>query len=141
MAAPRICPRCGTEVQDETLDGLCPQCLVHEGLAPEESSEQWEGLADGTGVSPHSPGITRFGDYELLEVIAHGKPLPSRRAATYLRTIAESIHHAHEHGILHRMQMQTWPGHSARVNRLAMAGARSQQSNERGPGLRPGVLA
>jgi eukaryotic-like serine/threonine-protein kinase len=184
MAAPRTCPRCGTQVQDETLDGLCPQCLVREGLAPEQSREQAEGLADGTGVSPHSPGSTRFGDYELLEVIAHGgmgivykarqvslnrlvaiklllfgahsgpaaiqrlraeavaaaslhhpnivcihevgfcdgqhflamdyvegrplaaliqgKPLPSRRAATYLRTIAESIHHAHEHGILHR---------------------------------------
>jgi WD40 repeat protein/serine/threonine protein kinase len=37
----------------------------------------------------------------LAKLLASG-PLPARRAAGYLHTIAEAIHHAHERGILHR---------------------------------------
>src|ERR1700687_4278163 len=37
----------------------------------------------------------------LAQRLAAG-PLPGRVAARYLVTIAQAIHHAHEHGILHR---------------------------------------
>ncbi|MEO8426860.1 MAG: protein kinase [Verrucomicrobiota bacterium] len=37
-----------------------------------------------------------------LAMVVREKPLPARRSAAYLKTIAEAIHHAHQRGILHR---------------------------------------
>ena len=34
--------------------------------------------------------------------LAHAGPLPARRAAQYLKTIAEALEHAHQRGVLHR---------------------------------------
>ncbi|MEO7318394.1 MAG: protein kinase [Chthoniobacteraceae bacterium] len=37
-----------------------------------------------------------------LAKLIRGKPLPAKRAAGYVKAIAEAIHYAHEQGILHR---------------------------------------
>lgn len=37
-----------------------------------------------------------------LQTLAQQKPLPPKRAAAYVQTIAEAIHYAHQQGILHR---------------------------------------
>ena len=37
-----------------------------------------------------------------LASLVREQPLPAKRAADYVRTVAEAIHYAHQHGILHR---------------------------------------
>ena len=37
-----------------------------------------------------------------LEELVRQQPLPAQQAAEYVKTVADAIHFAHEHGTLHR---------------------------------------
>jgi len=43
-----------------------------------------------------------FVEGRTLAVLVREKPLPAKRAAGYLKAIAEAVHYAHQHGVLHR---------------------------------------
>ncbi len=61
-------------------------------------------------VAVHEVGVHQNQHYLVMDYIAGqtlsklsgGQPLPPRRAAAYVKTIAEAIHFAHERGVLHR---------------------------------------
>src|SRR5690606_34006064 len=61
-------------------------------------------------VPVHDVGVHQ-GQHYLVMAFIHGpplsrlvaeRPLPPKRAATYLKLIAEAVHYSHEQGILHR---------------------------------------
>jgi len=61
-------------------------------------------------VAIHEVGVQQGEHYLVMDLVGgpnlatfvKEQPLPARRAAGYLKTIAEAIHYAHERGILHR---------------------------------------
>src|SRR5262245_10875594 len=61
-------------------------------------------------VAVHEVGVQQNHHYlamdyipgQTLSKLSGGQPLPPRRAAAYVQTIAEAIHYAHERGVLHR---------------------------------------
>ncbi|MHC1765869.1 MAG: protein kinase [Verrucomicrobiia bacterium] len=90
-------------------------------FGPEASKEfvqrfRTEATAAGSLQHPHIVSIHEVGIHQgqqylvmdfvkgppLSRLVSHHQPLPVRRAAAYLKTIAEAVHYAHEHGILHR---------------------------------------
>lgn len=60
----RVCGKCGTVVSKDTTGGLCPKCLLESGLDLLEEESEPARTADLPS--------RQFGDYELLEEIAHG---------------------------------------------------------------------
>src|SRR5262245_36328232 len=78
MGGLRKCERCGAALPDEGWEGLCPKCLVRVSLeTPALAADASGGPPGGSGKSeienPKSPlgKVRYFGDYELLEEIAH----------------------------------------------------------------------
>ncbi len=62
----RICPKCGTALLGDALQGLCRKCLGSLGFAS-------AALLPETDAPPLAfSGPSRFGDYELLGEIARG---------------------------------------------------------------------
>jgi len=81
MPAVSKCAGCGVELSSETSPGLCPQCLIKGGSesspqgATHPPPEKTMTISEG-GVAEQRKITNRFvryfGDYELLEEIAHG---------------------------------------------------------------------
>jgi tRNA A-37 threonylcarbamoyl transferase component Bud32 len=191
MTEARRCPQCGAELPVDAPEGLCPRCLLQQGIGG--GSDTPSSLANDPTLAPRmteprgaatGAHVRYFGDYEILEEIARGgmgvvykarqlslnrivalkmvlagewatpearlrlraeaeaaanlqhpnivaihevgehdgqqyfsmdfvagknlgelvrgNPLSAEQAASYVKTIAEAIHFAHQRGILHR---------------------------------------
>ncbi len=94
MTTKRKCPQCGAELPSEAPQGLCPKCLIKAGLPDGVGTNSQMPPGQTMAISPAdlvpeaptqppaaSSGIPRlsplskvryFGDYEILEKIAHG---------------------------------------------------------------------
>src|SRR4051812_48283614 len=80
----QLCDKCGAKLPANAPQGLCPTCLVGIGLkrvAEERQGAARKGLHDSlfsagdTARESPTPSLDKpqlFGDYELLEEIAHG---------------------------------------------------------------------
>jgi tRNA A-37 threonylcarbamoyl transferase component Bud32 len=80
MTPARPGPECGSPLASDAPGGLCPRCLVSQGLALLSTGERAAGLPHTQVMpptaTPNSPPAApprpHFGDYELLEEIAQG---------------------------------------------------------------------
>src|SRR5262245_12801764 len=75
MGGLRKCERCGAALPDEGWEGLCPKCLVRVSLeTPALAADAANESGESEIQKPKAPlgKVRYFGDYELLEEIAHG---------------------------------------------------------------------
>lgn len=65
------CPRCGSESPPDSPGGVCPRCAFAGALESraDDHDTQFLSLHD---IPPPGQKVARIGDYELLEIIAHG---------------------------------------------------------------------
>src|SRR4026207_626251 len=76
ISAPRVCPKCGSEIPADAPEGGCPGCLLESGLRLLASEDE-----DAPTVAPKQQSTTservveilgELGDYELLEEVGRG---------------------------------------------------------------------
>lgn len=72
----RTCENCGTKLASINSAGMCPVCMLSEGLSPVAAAARSHGAVPSGGREGDSTPRTAlprpFGDYELLEEIACG---------------------------------------------------------------------
>jgi tRNA A-37 threonylcarbamoyl transferase component Bud32 len=69
MTAAHFCPQCGKPLSSDAPQGLCPHCLLQAAVQEQSAFDSASPAASGPGAGAH---LKYFGDYELLEEIAHG---------------------------------------------------------------------
>ncbi len=75
MAQDRTCSECGLPLPADAPGGACPVCSLETALkfvSPSAASEQRLDSAPSQLSAPETEPLPRFGDYDLIELVARG---------------------------------------------------------------------